>query len=45
MHWYMSWVGIEPGLGMLGIDCMKHKISMAVFVAFFFCSTSIVGLG
>ena len=36
MHWYMSWVGIEPGLGMLGIDCMKHKISMAVFVAFFF---------
>ena len=30
---------------MLGIACMKHKISMAVFVAFFFCSTSIVGLG
>ena len=36
MHWDMSWVGIEPGLGMLGIDCMKHKISMVVFVAFFF---------
>ena len=31
---------------MLGIDCMKHKIPMVVFVAvFFFCSTCIVGLG
>ena len=28
--------GEEPGLGMLGIACMKHKISMVVFVAFFF---------
>ena len=44
-------IGTCSGLGMLGIDCMKHKISLVVFLLlllllfFYLCSTCIVGFG
>ena len=43
-------IGTCSGLGMLGIDCMKHKISLVGFYCccccfFYLCSTCIVGFG
>ena len=42
-------IGTCSGLGMLGIDWMKHKISLVGFYCcccfFYLCSTCIVGLG
>ena len=43
-------IGTCSGLGMLRIDCMKHKISLVGFYCccccfFYLCSTCIVGFG